>query len=95
MGCGKRKTAATLMGLFVFLEMLYISIIAGGVELIGHAKVLDWRGDLRFGGLTGFWVGWIWRTGEESNGFSWHAERNAGILRCAQNDKCFYGDGSL
>jgi hypothetical protein len=56
--------------------------------------VLDWRGDLRFGGLTGFWVGWIRRTGEGPNRFSWHTEGNAGILGSAQNDKSFYDDGS-
>ena len=34
-----------------------ISSIAVGVELIGHAKLLEWRGDLRFEGLTCvFWA---------------------------------------
>jgi hypothetical protein len=69
MGCGNGKNRGDVMGLFGFFWKCSISIIAGGVELIGHAKVLDWRGDLRFGGLTGFWVGWIRGTGEGPNRF--------------------------
>jgi hypothetical protein len=43
----------TPAGSGVFLFALFI--IAGGRELIRHVNVLDWRGFLGFGGLTGFW----------------------------------------
>jgi hypothetical protein len=38
------------------LALCSVSSIAVGMELVGQANVLDWRGDLRFGGLTVFSV---------------------------------------
>jgi hypothetical protein len=35
------------------LSLSSVSIIAGGMKLVGHANVLDWRGDLSVWGLTG------------------------------------------
>jgi hypothetical protein len=39
------------------LSLYSISIIAGRVELMGHADSLDWGEDLGFWGLTRVWAG--------------------------------------
>ncbi len=36
--------------------LVSITSLAGWVELIGNANLLDWRGDSLFWGLTGFWA---------------------------------------
>jgi hypothetical protein len=60
MGCAQIRPIKGVMRLMsktpVVSGVLFFAlfIIAGGLKLIRHANVLDWRGFLGFGGLTGF-----------------------------------------